>query len=123
MNIQLQPAQLKDKPLISNLLELYLHDMSEHDGSNVGQDGRYGYKYLDSYWEEPTRQALLITAVEQIAGFTLVNDFLPVSTTEAGKAIAEFFVLRKYRHSGVGQQAATFVFGQYPGKWQVAQGE
>jgi predicted acetyltransferase len=35
--------------------------------------------------------------------------------------IAEFFVLRKYRHCGVGRAAAFAVFDRFPGHWEVSQ--
>src|SRR5438309_2789783 len=33
--------------------------------------------------------------------------------------IAEFFVLRRYRHSGVGREAAFLAWDRYPGSWTV----
>ena len=121
MNIQAKPTKFEDKRVISNLMQLYLHDMSEYDRSDVSADGHYDYKYLDSYWEDPARQAFLITANDQLAGFALVNDYLPIVSDKPGKAIAEFFILRKYRRSGVGNKAAILIFNQYHGDWQVAQ--
>ena len=38
-----------------------------------------------------------------------------------GKSIAEFFVTRKYRGSGVGGAVARTLFEQFPGDWEVAQ--
>ena len=36
-------------------------------------------------------------------------------------AVAEFFVLRKYRRRGVGTAAARLAFDRFPGKWTVSQ--
>jgi predicted acetyltransferase len=33
----------------------------------------------------------------------------------------EFFVMKKYRKSGVGKQTAFYLFDLFPGKWEVAQ--
>lgn len=35
-------------------------------------------------------------------------------------SVAEFFVLRKYRKSGLGNEAAWALFRLFPGKWRVA---
>lgn len=34
-------------------------------------------------------------------------------------AVAEFFVLRKYRRARVGTRAALFIFRRCPGRWEV----
>ena len=34
-------------------------------------------------------------------------------------AVAEFFVLRKHRRTGVGTRAAHEVFRRFPGRWEV----
>ena len=117
--IQVIPAGPVDRPVLANLLELYLHDFSEFDDADVGADGRYGYAYLDRYWSEPGRHAFLIQVEGRLAGFALVH------TLEAGedplRSIAEFFVLRKYRHQGVGRTAAVRLFDDLPGRWEVNQ--
>jgi predicted acetyltransferase len=33
--------------------------------------------------------------------------------------VAEFFVMRKYRRQGVGEQVATLIFDMFPGKWEI----
>lgn len=35
--------------------------------------------------------------------------------------MAEFFIMRKYRHHGVGEHVAGYIFDQFPGPWQVGQ--
>jgi predicted acetyltransferase len=35
-------------------------------------------------------------------------------------ALAEFFILRKYRRLGIGSQAAKLVFERFPGRWEMA---
>ena len=35
--------------------------------------------------------------------------------------MAEFFVMRKYRRGGIGNEAARTLFARFPGKWQVRQ--
>jgi predicted acetyltransferase len=33
--------------------------------------------------------------------------------------MAEFFILRKYRHQGIGARAAWELFDRFPGRWEV----
>jgi predicted acetyltransferase len=33
--------------------------------------------------------------------------------------VAEFFVLRRYRHRGIGRALAEKVWHRFPGKWQI----
>jgi hypothetical protein len=49
MPIQLQPAQVEDKPVVYHLLQLYLHDCSEFNRKNIDEHGLFDYPYLDYY--------------------------------------------------------------------------
>src|SRR2546427_27506 len=52
--IVLEVATLADATLLSNLLELYIHDLSEAFPSiELNPDGRFGYDKLALYWSEP----------------------------------------------------------------------
>ena len=55
--IEVTPARAGEKPVLANLMQLYIHDFSEHwAGTSNGElqhDGRFAdYPYLDSYWSE-----------------------------------------------------------------------
>jgi hypothetical protein len=52
-DVTLQPATVADAALLTNLLELYVHDLSEIFPVTIGADGRFGYPKLDLYWSEP----------------------------------------------------------------------
>ncbi|MGA7241801.1 MAG: GNAT family N-acetyltransferase [Terracidiphilus sp.] len=106
-------------PVIANLLELYAHDFSEFHSVELGPDGRFGYPDLPLYWSEPERHPFLIRVDGKLAGFALIREILPVSGTNSIWDMAEFFVLRAYRTSGVGTNAAKAVWRQFPGNWQV----
>lgn len=120
MDVKITPASIEEKPILRHLLELYQYDFSEYDGADVDPHGLYGYKYLDHYWTEPERHPFLLRVSGKLAGFVLVRqvgeqDGLPVH------AIAEFFVMRKYRRQGVGRKAAFYIFDMFPGMWSVSQ--
>jgi predicted acetyltransferase len=113
-DIQVLEARLADKPVVRRLLELYLHDFSEFTDADVDGRGRFGYPYLDLYWTEPERRPFLLRVAGHWAGFALVRAGTPHD-------MAEFFVLRKYRRTGVGGVAARDLFLRFPGAWQVRQ--
>ncbi|MCU1465149.1 MAG: hypothetical protein JWM72_1077 [Actinomycetia bacterium] len=113
-DIEVLEATVEDKPVLRRLLELYLHDFSELTYADVDAHGRFGYPYLDLYWTEPERRPFLFRVAGRWAGFALVRTGVPHD-------MAEFFVLRKHRRTGVGVEAASDLFARFPGDWQVRQ--
>lgn len=118
--VSLDFATLASAPLLSNLLELYLHDLSEIFPVEVGPDGRFGYDWLSLYWSQPERRfAFLIRVGTRAAGFALVTRGSPATDDPEDLDVAEFFVLRGYRRSGVGRRAAFLLWDRLPGSWVV----
>jgi predicted acetyltransferase len=112
--LEVLEARADDKPVVRRLLELYMHDFSEFTDADVDADGRFGYPYLDLYWTEPERRPFLFRVAGHWAGFAFVR-------TGAPHDMAEFFVVRKHRRTGVGVAAAHKLFAIIPGEWQVRQ--
>jgi predicted acetyltransferase len=113
-DIVLDVATLADATLLSNLLELYAHDLSAAFPSvELGPDGRYGYRDLALYWSEPERRfPFLIRCDSRVAGFALAQRGSPATDDPDVFDVAEFFVLRRYRHSGVGRRAAILLWNR-----------
>ncbi|WP_421384893.1 GNAT family N-acetyltransferase [Bacillus salacetis] len=120
MDVKLIKATSDDKEAIKNLMQYYFYDFSEFNDADVLNNGQFGeYPYLDHYWKEPARHPYLITVNDKYAGFVLVRNI-----EEEGKrynSIAEFFVLKKYRRSGLGRTAAFQIFDLFKGEWEVTQ--
>src|SRR5215472_4044631 len=96
--VVLEPATLRDAAVLSNLLELYAHDLSDVFALEPGTDGRFGYDKLPLYWTEPeTRFPFLIRAGTRLAGFALATRGSPVSNDPNVFDVAEFFILRRHR--------------------------
>jgi predicted acetyltransferase len=117
MSIELCEAAPEDRSVLQHLLQLYLHDYSEFVADDVGEDGLFGYEYLDLYWAEPERRPLLIRVDGRLAGFVLVRE----GVGGGPHSIAEFLVMRAYRRRGVGRAVAHRVFDMLPGRWVVQQ--
>jgi predicted acetyltransferase len=122
--VTLEPAGRDRRQTLVNLFQLYAHDFSEQwfdrPEGELDEEGRLEeYGYMDKYWSEPNYEAMLIRADGRLAGFVMVNDYshsgLPLDFE-----IAEFFVARKHRRSGVGRTAARAVISARPGLWELA---
>ena len=119
MDIRVVEARLDQKPVLHRLMQLYLHDSSEFTGDDLSRDGEFRYRYFEEYWQESDRFPFLIYYGANLAGFVLVNTHTVVLEQGEGRAIAEFFVMRKYRRQGVGRQAAFYAFDRFPGLWEI----
>lgn len=119
MEVTVSSAMKHEQPVLEHLLELYLHDFSEFESLDIGEDGLFRYAYLPHYWEDPNRYPFLIKANDKLAGFALLR-FETNPTNGLGQMdITEFFVLRQYRRQKVGSQAAMMLWDAFPGQWQV----
>jgi predicted acetyltransferase len=123
-SVCLQPVQREQAPILSNLVELYCHDLSDVFGLRIGQDGRYHYPQLARYWEQPERHfAFLIFSDAELAGFVLATRGSPATDDPSHLDVAEFFVLRSCRRHGVGAEAAHLLWQRLPGHWVVRAAE
>ena len=118
MEITLPKVEYKEKSVLRNLMELYLHDFSEYESLDVGEQGLYEYAWIDHYFTEPGRHAFFIRVDGCLAGFVLVRVGW-FGFVENFHQIAEFFIMRKYRRKGVGSAVAVTVFDLFPGQWEV----
>jgi predicted acetyltransferase len=117
--LELIRAGAEHQSALGNLLELYIHEFSELVPIDVGDDGRFGYKNLPLFWSDKSRLPFLARLDGKLVGFVLVTQSSePCGDGEAWD-MAEFFVLRRYRHRGIGSQLAEKVWLHCPGRWQI----
>ncbi|ALS28940.1 GNAT family N-acetyltransferase [Paenibacillus cisolokensis] len=119
--ISIHRVEYDQKTTLRNLLELYKYDSSEFDPEDVNENGLYEYMYLDHYWTEEGRYPFFIRVNGKLAGFALVREIVTNDNNQTNYSMAEFFVMKKYRNQGVGQQASTELFNRFRGIWKVAQ--
>jgi len=99
------------------MMQAYLLELSAFGDEAPGADGLFDLgPRLEAYWSEAGRYALLFQVEGEIAGFCLVRQL-----EEHCRAIAEFYVVPRFRRSGVGAQAARTIFGMFVGRWQVGE--
>ena len=120
-----QPAKLEvrlagahERSALSRMLELYQHDLSDIWDQELDAGGQYGYE-LDRYWQGEGCRPFVALVGGHYAGFALVDHSVKVGNF--GCWMDQFFVVRKYRRSGVGSALATELFAALPGHWEVGQ--
>jgi len=111
-------AQAVDRLPLRRMLELYQHDLSDLWDQDLDAHGEYGYA-LDRYWDSEGYHAFVATADDRYAGFALVNPAVRIGTE--GWWMDQFFILKKYRRRGLGEEVARSVFAALPGRWEVGQ--
>lgn len=119
--IALSPVTKAERPVLENLMQLYIYDWSELRALDVAADGRFPEYPLDAYWEEDGRHALLLRVDGRLAGFALVSARSRLTGAPGVFDMAEFFVMRRYRRRGVGLRAATAAFDRFKGPWEIRQ--
>ena len=109
MEITLAPIDIADKGTLRDMIYQYEFEIT---GTDPGE-----YKYLDAYWQQPTRFPYFIKVDGQIAGFILICGYTLV--IKDARTISEFYVTKEYRQKGIGKEAARLAFNLFPGKWEV----
>ena len=109
----LRKIELKDKNLLENMMQLYLHDISinfpiDFDSTTC----KYDYD-LDSYFEKNVAFFIENEKQEKL-GFILI-DLLSNTSFE----ISEMFILNNYKRQGIGEKAIKDIFKKYRGDWIV----
>ncbi len=120
LRLTVEAAKTEDRGPVANLLQLYLHDFSEMESDiRVDASGSFPSSDFEVYWQEESRRVYVFRLGGALAGFAFVNDWSP-SGQGVDYGLAEFFVLRSHRRSGVGWEAANQLFASLPGQWEVA---
>ena len=121
MKVTLEEAGPDAVPVLRRMMQLYLYDLGTIDGWNISAEGFFGDPgKIERFWSERGRRSFFIRADGALAGFVLIRDeaaYAGPGTCE----ISEFFVLRKFRRRGVGEQAARLAFDLAPGRWELSQ--
>lgn len=121
-NIKLKKIEAKDKSILQNLFQLYMHDITASLPMDVNEHGLYEYNYIDYYFTEESRYAYLIYVEENIAGFVLIDDEFMVLDKENDKPcydFSEMFILNAYKKKGYGEIIVKRIFDMLKGNWEI----
>ena len=120
MQIEIIRVEERHRPVLARLAQFYQYDFSEIEGNGfVNEDGLYPYVNLEPYWTEKDRHPFLVRVDGSWAGFVLVSRHSYSSNAANIMEISEFFIMRVFRHKGVGDEVAQRVFDMFPGKWEL----
>lgn len=118
--VRAEPGQ---RIALESMMQLYTHDFSTRWAGQrrgeVDEHGLFPPYPLDPYWSSLGHIPYLLRAGNHIAGFALL-DRAGKTGADVDWNMAEFFVLRKHRRSGVGADAARQIFTMHQGRWEVA---
>ena len=117
--LEIIPAQEANLPVVENLARFYVYDMSEFMGWAVPAGGLFGGcdAFFDD-WRGGRNHPFLIRVDGELAGFAGVSG---AGSPAGERSIQEFFVLRKFRHRGIGRAVALRLFEMFVGRWHVSQ--
>ncbi|MET8282738.1 GNAT family N-acetyltransferase [Micromonospora sp. NPDC005174] len=112
--VTLRSIQPDDQPVVERLWQLYRHDLSEFRDSLPDDTGLFTPGRLSTYLNDPNSSGYLICQGRRPVGFAFVSgvEIQPLR-------VAEFFVVRAVRRSGVGRLAARHLFTAHPGAWEI----
>jgi predicted acetyltransferase len=119
LNYEIIKADLDNKETLTNLLQFYIYDFSEFIDAHVEKNGRFDEYPLSDYWTKDNHIPYLIKLNENFAGFVLVR--LIEVETKSFFSISEFFIMKKYRRTGLGRSVAKDIFRLHKGNWEVFQ--
>jgi predicted acetyltransferase len=117
MSIEIIEAGSELKAVVLNLALYYIHDFTEFIGFRCPDSGLFHTSCWEKYWSEPNRWAFLIRCDGEPAGFALVGPDGSQKDTQFD--MGEFFIMRKFRKRGLGQEAAVNIFDRFRGRWEV----
>lgn len=121
MKISIEPILIEQKSVFVHMMELYNYDFSEFSDDDINEYGYFGYPRIDDYWNEEGRYPFFIRVDEKLAGLVLVRSCCEYNNLSDPHNIAEFFVMKKYRHKGVGKVASMKIFDMFHGGWEISQ--
>src|SRR5882724_2438071 len=107
-NLQISKVGPEYAPILRNLFEHYVHDMSEWFHFDTRPDGSYSYDAA-SLWTRGF-ETHLAQAGDSLVGFAIVGSAAEWLDDTNAHDVREFFVLRKFRRKGAGRQIAEHIW-------------
>lgn len=118
MNVTLEGVTEDGLDTLRNLLEFGAYDLSELNGANVSEKGSYIWSLNHRDWyADPNYDLYFIRVDGKLAGFVIIKHI----GKENVRYLNHFFILRKFRRSGIGKAAAIQAFNLYSGSWRVSE--
>lgn len=119
-DIVIADAEIGQKELFRNLVNLQFHDLSEYrDNFDILDDGRYEWTFEGCFAaNNKHHHPLLIKKGNKIAGFIIFSDYGGESL-DTNFMIVEMFILRRYRNRGIGTKAFEILVNNFNGRYKL----
>jgi predicted acetyltransferase len=117
MTFHMRSATIEQKPIIFDLIQPYLDELSrfpDDEPDYKDAEGVYHYRYLDAYWQEETRFPYLFFDGDRLAGFALVR--MDGDHWE----MAEIYVLPEFRRRDLAGTCVADIFKRHTGVWKIS---
>ena len=118
MPLELRKALPHDFPALQQMLELYQYELSDIWSQDTDSEAKYGYDLLKHRQDERFHAHVALQG-PQYVGFALVAPALV--TRNEGHWMEQFFILKRFRRSGIGHALAKHALLGHPGAWEVGQ--
>lgn len=119
MVIDIKKIEKKDKHVLDNLFQLYLHDISLSLPMDVNKDGLFDCDSLDVYINEKINHySFFIKVNNKYIGFALIDKKL-VESNNDNYELTMLFILNSYKNNGIGRLIAFKIFDMFEGNWEI----
>jgi predicted acetyltransferase len=119
VQVTLAPIHPDELPVLRNLWELYVHDFTEFLPLEPQAGGRFETDASFAVRVAPPLELLWIKRDGLTAGFVFIRPASHLDGDPTVSDLAQFFVLRGHRRTGVGRAAALLALARRPGRWEV----
>ncbi|GLO64495.1 MULTISPECIES: GNAT family N-acetyltransferase [Oceanobacillus] len=120
MNVQIINATKDKEETLLNLFQFYIYDFSEYMDIDIEPNGRYEEYPIDDYLEKDGFYTYLVCLDGNYIGFCLIR-YNQSKENKPFFSVKEFFIMRRYRRTGIGKFVASEVFKMHQGYWEVIQ--
>ncbi len=100
-------------------MQLYLYDSSDYTDDLVNRQGRLSTTISTSIGPKTAAYPFLICLEDRLSVWCSCERWK--SGADPFYQLAEFFILLTHRRLGIGKLAATMLFDDFPGRWEVQQ--
>lgn len=120
MKLEVKKIEKKDKSVLANLFQLYMHDITQDLHMDINEHGLFDYDYIDYFFSKDGYMPFMIYVDDKIAGFVLIDlDFMVLEGKEDEYNLSEMFILNGYKGKGIGKKVAFIIFDMFLGTWEV----
>ena len=116
--IRLEKVTIKDRELLWNINQKYLHEMTNFNHDPMDENGNYHYGYFDEYFKDPKRIAYLIYNDEIVVGFAFICPYSNINENP-DYTLAEFTIFPSFRRNHFALDTMRLIFNKHPGLWEI----